>query len=39
MRFIDEQWQAIQLLLGTFRDPLKKGLRAHGRYPIHLEFY
>ena len=34
-------WQLLSILflLGTVRDPVKKGLGAHGRYPIYLEFY
>ncbi|MEJ2350951.1 MAG: transposase [Anaerolineales bacterium] len=34
-------WQLLSILflLGALRDPFKKGLRAHGRYPLYLEFY
>jgi transposase len=38
---LEGTWQLLSILflIGTFRDPFKKGLGAHGRYPIYLEFY
>ena len=38
---LDGTWQlySILLLLGTLREPVKKGLPSSGRYPINLEFY
>jgi transposase len=38
---LEGTWQlySILLLLAAIREPIKKGLRFPGRYPIHLEFY
>jgi transposase len=38
---LEGTWQLLSILflLGTLRDPVKKGPGSHGRYPLYLEFH